>query len=180
MLKLCEHCHEPFDTDQGRKKFCSTRCCTLQQAVRVKTAMDSRPPAERICPRCNTTFAVTHWAKRFCTKKCQTQHGNTTAETRPNDRRFAIGTRGELLAAADLIDRGYEVFFNFDRHGTDLMIRKEPTRLVVEVKTISKPTPKPSPSIRYYDPARCDLVAFVSPAGITYRDAKTRKLVSPR
>ena len=179
MTKNCEHCHEPFDTSHGRKKFCSTRCCTLQQAVRVKAAMGSREPPRRTCPRCQTVFTISHWAQKYCSKSCQTKHRNTTPETRPTDRRFAIGTRGELLAAADLIDRGFEVFFNFDRHGTDLMIRKDPTRLVVEVKAISKPTPKPSPAIRYYDPTRCDLVAYVSPAGIFYRDAKTRQLVSP-
>jgi hypothetical protein len=93
----------------------------------------------KICPTCGTEFETTNPRKQYCTPLCRPSIQRTNAFYK--DIKIAlpsgtVGACGELLAAHDLLLRGFFVFRSMTPNSpVDLLILNAQDIYTVEVKT---------------------------------------------
>lgn len=100
-----------------------TKACTLcnEEYITIRSA-------QKICPKCKTMASETKF------------HTGNTSATRILPKSIelptgTVGAIGELIASADLLSKGFEVFKAVSMHATsDLIIRKDNRYYSVEVK----------------------------------------------
>lgn len=63
--KICKECGNPFDTNDGKRRYCKDACYLKHELKRRK------PKVKRTCPTCETVFKTSHWSKRYCNDECR-------------------------------------------------------------------------------------------------------------
>lgn len=61
----CKECGREYETNDGKRKYCSRTCYDAYQLKRHKA------PEKRHCLVCGTEFETTHWVKRYCSESCR-------------------------------------------------------------------------------------------------------------
>ena len=96
---------------------------------------------ECICEECQKPFTNLYRRTRFCSQKCRLHSAYKrnyipSPQEKAGIDRAATGAASELIVAADLLRRGYEVFRALSPHAScDLAILHDGKLLRVEVRT---------------------------------------------
>lgn len=65
VTKRCKECGKEFQTNDGKRHYCSDECYAEYQRKRRAT------PEVRRCLVCDKEFVSTHWSKRYCSAECR-------------------------------------------------------------------------------------------------------------
>ena len=123
----------------------------------------------RICWFCKKEIGkYKQSTSKYCSVNCMRKGNGDRNEYWDASRKADKGAMSELLAAADLLKKGFEVYRNVSPCGSvDLIIRKGQTLLSVEVRTARRDTK----SNKVYCPRkniRSDILALVFKDIISY------------
>jgi len=123
-----------------------------------------------LCKTCGVAFETARLLQKFCSRKCLTTDRNSqfkSLQQYPGIPPGTVGAIGELVVAADLLQRGYEVFRSLSPSAScDLAILKDGQLLRIEVRTGYQSAEKKL--IVSNKNHRADVLAVNTNAGIIY------------
>ncbi len=128
--KICIACSTPFKSKHNWKTVCSTKC-----AYRIEHQLTYLTFE---CAFCGIEVKTRLRRQKYCSRKCVlgAQRAGVGEKHYPGLPTGSIGSIGELLVAADLLKRGYEVFRSVSPSTScDLAILKSGKLIRVEVRT---------------------------------------------
>jgi len=133
LAKTCTHCGIHYTTNHQRSRFCSDRCVIHHRNGTPQLGIIQ-------CSNCSKAFNASRRNSKFCSLRCQRVVHIKKLQVSP--RRYpgiassTIGAIGEMLVAADLLSKGFEVFRAVSSAcSSDLMISKNGKVISVEVRT---------------------------------------------
>ena len=168
----CEWCGTRFEAKYSNSRFCSKWCGRLSYAEKVtKSKKASHGPFK--CATCGKTHDwSSHWRK-YCSYECR-HAAKKKLNSASRDFKLpssTVGTINELLVAADLLQRGFQVFRALSPScDCDLavLIGKRLVRLEV---TTGVQCQNGNASFARHDPGRYDAIAIMVSNAIRYTPA---------
>lgn len=170
-LQECVSCRAEFEVSTANQRYCTVECAPWYKI----------PVAERIpqaeCEGCGKPFVQRTKNHRFCSKSCREYYvRDGIQEHIAGINGIVRGNRGavsELIAAADLLNNGFEIFRALSQHcSCDLIAMKDNVMHRIEVRTgtVYKGSGKLNfPYNSRRDEGRFDVLAVVVDSGrITY------------
>lgn len=127
--RKCGRCDKAFDTRVHNRAYCSTECRRPPDKTNVVE--------DKTCKRCNKPFSTKFKKQIYCAIKCQRpQHYGKVKGIDPTVPPGTVGAISELMIAADLMSRGYQVFRCLSPHSfCDLVAFKGDECRKIEVRS---------------------------------------------
>jgi hypothetical protein len=96
--------------------------------------------ATKDCQECGEAFTTESNSQKFCNSICRDNANKARYYSAPlTSKKGTTGAASELIACADLLYRGYEVFRSVSAHAScDMVALKDDIVLRIEVKTGSR------------------------------------------
>ena len=162
-------CNKEFFPKSSRTRYCSEECKKLFKLKRkIENDIIYKKRGDYHCKTCNSLMKNVLPSKKFCKKECTNTYRNQffgfDKFYPPMDAQFR-GIMSELLAAADLIRKGFQVFKAVTNNSCDLVIMKN--SLLHRVEVTSGNIFKNDGKIHYpkKDKTKFDVLAIVMPSG---------------
>lgn len=156
----CITCSAPIPEHRHtNSRYCNQKCRRRKYLA---------PAHSVVCKNCGNLFSTARKNQKFCSRKCsQSGFGVRSRYSVPTG---SVGAIGELLVAADLLEKGFEVFRALSPCcSCDLAILRNGSLIRVEVRTGYKTAKGLVVSSRSH---RADLLAInCGPDGIEYEPA---------
>lgn len=135
--RVCVECGIDYIAIQRHQKSCSKRCGQIHNQKRLGKYFGGE---DRTCIQCNQPYQATTSYQKYCSQGCMHDYHNHTwrgiNKTNPHISSGTTGAISELLVAADLMRKGYNVFRALSQScPCDLVILKDKQLWRVEVTT---------------------------------------------